>query len=47
MAAFKWDFTMYMSQKEIDELPEEQRLKQIKPPKIIDLDKAERIKYDN
>ena len=46
MAAFKWDYTIFMDEKEIEQLTEEQRPKAVKPPKMIDLEKAQRISHE-
>ena len=43
MAIYKWDASVYMTEKEIAELPEERRPQSFTPPKQFDLSKAERV----
>ena len=46
MAAYKWTAAYFMSEKEIDALPEERKPKLKDPPKSFDLSKAERVVID-
>jgi len=43
MAVFKWDSSIYMTEKEIKALPEERRPVSFTPPQYFDLAKAEKI----
>ena len=43
MAIHKYDQSIFMTQKEIDVLPDEQKPMRIVPPKMLDLEKDERV----
>ena len=43
MAIFNFDQSLYMTQEEIDLLPDEQKPHRFVPPKMLDLEKDERV----
>ena len=46
MAIFKYDSSIFMTEKEIKDLPEEKRPVRVEKPKMLDLDKDERVQLD-